>query len=78
MAGIVSDLDSESSIKDWQETAALLFLASLLMTTALRKVLPPMCSARSMPPDCPCWQRIFRPASWQTRGQCRVMQSGLR
>ena len=41
MAGIVSEREMVSSIKDWQETAALLFLASLLMTTALRKVLMP-------------------------------------
>ena len=41
IAGIVSEREMVSSIKDWQETAALLFLASLLMTTALRKVLMP-------------------------------------
>ena len=41
MAGMVSERDSASSIRDWQETADLLFAASLFTTTALRKVLTP-------------------------------------
>ena len=41
IAGIVSDLDIRSSIRDWQETADLLFFAPLATTTELRKVLTP-------------------------------------
>ena len=41
MAGMVSEREKLSSINDWQETAALLCLASFATTTELRKVLIP-------------------------------------
>ena len=41
MAGMVSERDSESSIRDWQDTADLLFAALFFTTTELRNVLIP-------------------------------------
>jgi hypothetical protein len=41
MAGMVSERDIESSISDWQETAALEFSASFVTTTDERNVLIP-------------------------------------
>ena len=41
IAGIVSDLEMESNIRDWQETEDLLFFASFVTETELLKVLTP-------------------------------------
>ena len=41
MAGMVSDLEMESSIRDWQDTADLVPLALGFTTTLLRNVLIP-------------------------------------